>query len=108
MKDKELIIESIDVYDTYNQKTKMVLKALVAEGLDTNITNISIKNLSSLSGVSRQGVYNALRRIEGDNIVTRSKTSGKGTSTFSFNLEKIKDIINYKRHLDNSKNLIQK
>ncbi|NQV77821.1 MAG: hypothetical protein HQ490_05635 [Lutibacter sp.] len=107
MQDKNMILKAIDSYDVYNTASKSVLKTLVAiTPMENNVIKISIKALGEMSHLSRQGVYNALKYIERDNVVERFKKSGERVVYFKLNENKITEICEYYNNLQNTKNIL--
>ena len=107
MKDKELMLEAIDYYEIYQPQGRAVLKALVAVANDNNVAIISIKDLSSISKVSRQGVYNTLIYLAKDNVMQRTCKTRR-LSEFSLNTEQLEKIIDYYQSLIKAKRLLKK
>jgi DNA-binding transcriptional regulator GbsR (MarR family) len=104
MEEKDMILKAIDAYDVYNTASKSVLKTLVASPyMEDNVVKISINALAELSKLSRQGVYNALKYIERDNIVERFKKSGERVVYFKVNKNKIAEISQYYSNLQKTK-----
>jgi CTP-dependent riboflavin kinase len=106
MNNKELLLEAIDNYDVYRLPGKNILKALVAASKKDNTVHISIKSLSELSKVSRQGVYNTLRYLEADKIIERNKDHK--LTVFILNVTELEKIVDYYNTLKAAKTILKK
>jgi CTP-dependent riboflavin kinase len=107
MKDKELMLEAIDHYEIYQPQGRAILKSLVAVADNNNTAIISVKDLSNISKVSRQGVYNTLIYLTKDNILQRNSKTRR-LSEFSLNTEKLEKILDYYQSLVKAKKLLKK
>jgi len=106
MKNRELLLKAIDHYEVYISQGRAVLKALVAVADENNIATISITDLSKLSKVSRQGIYNTMLYLVKDKLIEKRPSSR--LTTFVLNPEELEKIIKYHEKLMQAKSFLKK
>lgn len=102
MDNKDLLMEAIDHYELYTPSERAVLKTLVKLCVD-DIAIITVLNLSEISHVSRPIVYNALKSMEEDRVIERTKRYKGRLSCFTVKQNKLNDII---KHHNLRKNIL--
>jgi hypothetical protein len=82
MNNKEQIIKSIDNYDSYSVGYRKILKLLVELAID-DIAHITVMQLSKISMMSREMIYQALYVFQQDGIIEIVKRTKGKTGTIN-------------------------
>ncbi len=94
MNDKNLLIEAIDHYEAYSPSYRKILKTLVELSID-DIVNISVLQLSKLTLLSRETIYQAFNVMEQDNLIEVVKQAKGKISFIALKAITLNKIIQY-------------
>jgi predicted transcriptional regulator len=90
--DKDLVIKAIEDYDLYSKSDKKLLGAFI----DLQVANsvmVRINSLSKLMGVTRAMIYNSIKKLMDDGIISRVNTKYSRVSNYSINYSRLEQLV---------------
>jgi len=102
------LLSAIEKYDLYSIQGRVILKTLIIAASEDYTVHLTVRNLSKLSHICIQGVYNTLKQLENDKFIKKAKIKGHKLSFFTLNKQELDKIIDYYNTLEVTKNTLQK
>ena len=92
MYNKQILIHAIESYDIYSPNQRKILILLVNTSVN-ELSSISIDYISKTTNVSKPNVYQNIKKLEKDEIITRIRQVGAKLDSYQLNKEKLDYII---------------
>jgi predicted transcriptional regulator len=94
MDKKEKLIEAIDNYAGYSSGCRTILKLLVELSID-NIAYISVMQLSEISSLSKEKIYQALDLFQKDNFIEKNKGKINTTKGITLKSDRFDQLVQF-------------
>lgn len=94
MDNKEQIVEAIDNYAGYSSGCRKVLMLLVELSIN-DIAYVSAMQLSEISSLSREKVYQALDLLQKDGFIEKNRGRINATKGISINSNKLDQLVQF-------------
>ncbi len=94
MDNKDLIIRAVDEYEAFTPSYRKILKLLIDISVD-DITQLSVLQISKISNLSRQLVYEALGVMEQEKLIEIEKKNRGKISGVILKPNKLNEIVKH-------------
>jgi len=94
MDNKEQLIEAIDNYAGYSSGCRTILKLLVELSI-SDIAYVSVSQLSEISSLSKEKIYQALDLFQKDGFVGKNKGKINTTKGITLKSDKLDQLIQF-------------
>lgn len=99
MINKIILLEALKHYSKYSKNTKWILKILIELSVE-NSTIITVAELYILTGISKKGIYDILKRLDRDDYIKSNASlniHNKNRNIYGFiiNFSNMKGIIEH-------------
>jgi hypothetical protein len=94
MDNKEQLIEAIDNYAGYSSGCRKILKLLVELSIN-DVAYVSVVQLSDISSLSKEKIYQALDLFQKDGFVERNKGKINTTRGITLKSDKLDQLLQF-------------
>lgn len=92
MYNKKILIHAIESYDIYSLNQRKILALLINTSVN-ELSSISIDYISQTTKISKPNVYQNIKKLEKDKLITRIRQEGAKLDSYELNREKLEYIL---------------
>lgn len=92
MQNKHILTPAIESYDIYSITQRKILSLLINTSVN-GLSEVSTEYISKTTSISKANVYQNIKKLEKDKIITRIRKDGAKVDSFQLNSEKLDYIL---------------
>jgi biotin operon repressor len=92
MQNKHILTHAIESYDIYSIRQRKTLSLLINTSVN-GLSEVSAEYISKTTGISKANIYQNIKKLEKDKIITRIRKEGAKIDSFQLNSEKLDYIL---------------
>ena len=92
MQNKHILTHAIESYDIYSISQRKILSLLINTSVN-GLSEVSTEYISKTTGISKANIYQNIKKLEKDKIITRIRKEGAKIDSFQLNSEKLDYIL---------------
>jgi hypothetical protein len=90
--DKKFLLEAVEDYEAYTSLQRALLRILISVAIN-DVAMVSAQYLREKLGVSRSHLYNVLRSLQSDDLITVTRLKNTQHNAYQINRKNLSRII---------------